>query len=368
MALLGDLATFGLTDLLQWMESAKATGCASLFGDGIERRLFVQDGALIAVAYPGQWERLVRQLVGAELTTTERVSGALAKVRRGEQSFELALAEVGVRAEAATELAADDLKSAMAVSIAQRTGRFSFAEETLPHPGDEPTNLALSLRELLFEGIRMADEQAQVDRVVGDDAAQLLLGEARAPSTHAGQRAVEAQVARNPEGTTVGAVRLSLAMSRTACARHVYELYLAGRVRLPGHTRPPPPDPLAALLSQGSKLLRSGELEAAGLLSTSLRGADPTDRRVREFARAVEGEQVARLYAALLPLQVYERVPGFQAKGKRLRADERQVLQLINGVWDVATVALASPHRELETLKALDRLKQMGMVRPAKVA
>jgi hypothetical protein len=367
MALHGDLATFGLTDLLQWMESAKATGCTSLFGDGLERRLFVQDGGLIAVAYPGQWERLARQVVGAELTTADRVGAALAQVRRGELAFEAALVAAEVGAEHLADLAVDDLKGAVAVALGQRSGRFAFAEETLPHPGDESAGVRLSLRELLFEGIRLADEQVQVDRVVGDDGAQLVPGEARPPLAAAAQRAVEAQVRRHPEGTTVGAVRMALAMSRTACARHVYELYLAGRVRLPGHTRPPTPDPLASLLAQGSNLLRSGELEAAGLLCASLRGADPTDRRVREFARAVEGEQVARLYMALLPLQVYERVPGLEGKGKRLRADERQVLQLVNGVWDVATVALASPHRELETLKALDRLKQMGMVRPAKV-
>jgi hypothetical protein len=368
MALNGDLATFGLADLLQWMESAKATGCASLFGDGVERRLFVQDGSLIAVAYPGQWERLARQLVGAELTSADNVGMALARVRRGERAFAAALAEVGIGGEPCGDLAADDLKSAVATAMSQRTGRFAFAEETLPHPGDESTDLSLSLRELLFEGIRHADEQTQVDQVVGDDTAPVVPVSGQPLPSSAAQRAVLAQVLRHPGGTTVGAVRMALAMSRTACARHVYELYLGGRVRLPGHTRPPAPDPLAALLSQGSGLLRSGELEAAGLLCASLRGADPTDRRVREFSRAVEGEQVARLYAALLPLQVYERVPGLEAKGKRLRADERQVLQLINGVWDVATVALASPHRELETLKALSRLRQMGLVRPAQVA
>src|SRR5580704_3703604 len=96
MGLQGDLATFGLADLLQWLESAKASGCTSLFGDAVERRLFIQDGALIAVAYPGQWERLIRQLVGAELTTSDAAGVALGRVRRGEASFEAAMGDAGV--------------------------------------------------------------------------------------------------------------------------------------------------------------------------------------------------------------------------------------------------------------------------------
>jgi hypothetical protein len=372
MALHGDLATFGLPDLLQWLESAKATGCVSLWGEGAERRLFIEHGDLEAVAYPGHWERLARQLAAAELIRPELANNCLAKVQHREQGFEQSFFEAGVDLQALLDLAADDLRGVVAGLLGAQTGRFDFAEESLPHSGDERVTLRMNLRELLFEAFRLADEQPQVDRVIGDDRTVLLLGAQRDEEpTLAPARAVFCQLRRSTkeqsQGTTLGAVRLALGSSHLACARTVYELYMQGRVSLPGQTKPPPPDPLVALLAQGSALLRAGELEAAGLLCASLRSADPTDRRVREFARAVEGEQISRLYGVLLPMQTYERAPGGDEKAKRLRSDERQVLQLVNGVWDVATLVLASPLREIDTLRRLQRLLEMSLIRAVKL-
>ena len=157
-------------------------------------------------------------------------------------------------------------------------------------------------------------------------------------------------------------MRLALGMSRAVCARQIYELILAGRLQRASGSTSGEIDPLARLLAQGSALLRSGEHQAAALLCASLRSADPTDRRVREFTRAVETEQASRLYAVLLPPCIYARVPDRDAQTLKLRPVERQVLQLVNGVWDTATVVLASPLREVETLQALERLLEMGLV------
>ena len=35
---------------------------------------------------------------------------------------------------------------------------------------------------------------------------------------------------------------------------------------------------------------------------------------------------------------------------------------LVNGAWDVSTIVLASPNRELETLKCLSKLNRMGLL------
>ena len=43
-----------------------------------------------------------------------------------------------------------------------------------------------------------------------------------------------------------------------------------------------------------------------------------------------------------------------------LRSEERQLLGLVNGSWDVSTLVLASPLSELETLKVLARTGPSG--------
>ncbi len=45
-----------------------------------------------------------------------------------------------------------------------------------------------------------------------------------------------------------------------------------------------------------------------------------------------------------------------------LKPEERQIAGLVNGSWDVSTLVLASPARELDTLRTLAKLVRMGLV------
>ena len=101
--------------------------------------------------------------------------------------------------------------------------------------------------------------------------------------------------------------------------------------------------------------------EAASLVATTLLASDPVDRRVREFARLVEREHIAALYEELPPLYILVRQEEPEALAL-LRSEERHLLSLINGTWDVSTLVLASQGRELDTLKALAKLARMGLL------
>ncbi|HZI13410.1 MAG TPA: hypothetical protein VE153_23725, partial [Myxococcus sp.] len=114
---------------------------------------------------------------------------------------------------------------------------------------------------------------------------------------------------------------------------------------------------------KGAVLVREGQYDAAELVCSSLLASDPADRRVREFARMVQSEHVAALYAELPPLAVPVLTPDPEAQAL-LKPEERQVVGLINGTWDVSTLVLASPARELETLKTLAKLVRMGLLKP----
>ena len=45
-----------------------------------------------------------------------------------------------------------------------------------------------------------------------------------------------------------------------------------------------------------------------------------------------------------------------------LRPEERHLLSMVNGTWDISTLVLASQGRELDTLKLLTKLLRMGLV------
>ena len=107
--------------------------------------------------------------------------------------------------------------------------------------------------------------------------------------------------------------------------------------------------------------MRERQFDATELVCATLLASDPADRRVREFARMAHSEHVAALYAALPPLSVPVLSPDAEELSL-LKSEERQVVGLVNGNWDVSTLVLASPSRELETLKTLAKLVRMGLL------
>jgi hypothetical protein len=116
------------------------------------------------------------------------------------------------------------------------------------------------------------------------------------------------------------------------------------------------------MLEKGAVLMREGQFDAAGIVCASLLASDPADRRVREFARLVQREHVASLYTDMPPLVVPVLMHDPQGFSM-LKPEERQIVGLVSGTWDVSTLVLASPARELETLKTLAKLLRMGLLR-----
>ncbi|MFN7132644.1 MAG: hypothetical protein ACK4N5_11225, partial [Myxococcales bacterium] len=254
------------------------------------------------------------------------------------------------------ELAREALFSAIAALVRESTGAFHYWDDPEEEPG-EMLPVDVAIREVLYESLRRLDEgQSALKTVKGDTFA---LGALKPPGDELGALARAAVFAAR-SGTTVGALRLALGLSLPEAARLLQDLWRAGYVGDEGGTLPRP-DPLTRMLRQGEQLLAQGQYEAAELLFNSLLSTDPSDRRVRGFLRVVEREHTEVLYRRLVPTSV-PRLRVTPASLQALRPDERLVASLVNGKWDVSTLVLASPLRELQSLRALDRMAAMGFL------
>jgi hypothetical protein len=121
------------------------------------------------------------------------------------------------------------------------------------------------------------------------------------------------------------------------------------------------PDPVAVLIRQAQVLVRERQFDEAALVFESILAADPPHQRVRTLLAELEKEQVAALYEELSPFAVPMHKAATPPQAKPGPA-EREVLGRINDRWDVASLTLASPLREVQTLKALRKLVRMGCV------
>lgn len=341
MALQGDLKTFPLIDLLQWLDASRKPGqLAMAVGDG-ERRLVLAPGSVLRSGMTGLYERFGR--LGAMLGIEPKPG---ARRDRAE-----------LPADFVQELAREDLFSSVADLVRESSGTFHYWDEIEQEQGELPT-VDVPIREVLYEALRRVDEGQSALKTVKADTASLTTTTKEAGP----ELGVLARVALSvaAEGTTVGAVRLALGLSLPEAARILQELWRAGYVTFEGGTLPKP-DPLTRMLRQGEQLVGQGQYEAAELLFNSLLATDPSDRRVRGFLRVVEREHTEVLYRKLRPTSV-PRLLVPQPSLAALRPDERLVAALVNGKWDVSTLVLASPLRELQTLRAIERMVSMGFL------
>lgn len=354
MALHGDLQSYPLPELLQWLDSSRKTGSLHLSWDESDRGLYLSAGQVVAVSSPSLSERIARVLEAGRLASGQEVLSLLRQMRRS-GSTEVFTAH-GLDPRVARELAQEELYGAVADLTQVGGGTFHWTEDS--DRGDEDwVPVELGVRQLLFEALRWVDELAEVERALPLDS--LVVRSRMAPSP---EQPIIWQViltACLPE-QSLGRLRLVLGMPRSGLIRRVYDLLRGQMVQVEGAPQLEN-DPVADMLEKGAVLVRERQFEAAALVFGALLKSDPGDRRVREFAQMVEREHIASFYRELQPVSVPALLELPDASA-RLRPEERQVASLVNGKWDVATIVLASQSRELETLKCLAKLARMGLV------
>jgi hypothetical protein len=358
MALHGDFSSFPLPELLQWLDSSRKTGTLQLLSwEGGERKLFLLSGQVLAVAHEGLWGRVARVLSLAKLADGAQVLAALKALPPGGEDVDSVIRAHKVDPKLVRELVREEMFGSMVDQTRGGHGAFHWTED-LDRSGEEWAPCEMSLRELLFESLRWVDEQADVDRVLPGDALTVRSKVQPSPRQALLHRIILAMCAG---GQNLGRLRLSLALSRSSVTRRVFELLRAKQVEVEGAPEVVV-DPVTDMLEKGAVLVRESQYDAAELVCSSLLASDPTDRRVREFARMVQSEHMAALYGELPPLAVPVSLPD-PASQSLLKPEERQVLGLVNGDWDVSSLVLASSSRELDTLKTLAKLMRMGLLR-----
>jgi hypothetical protein len=329
----GDLSTFPLPDLLQWLDQSRRGGVLEVE---------------VAGAAPFWMEVHDRHVVAGARPAADR--SGLATLARWHQAE---------RPEALwPEACADRIVDLFLPGV---LGRFTFADGTAGFENGVP--LALGLGQVTLEGLRRLDEWPQLDGRYRSDSALLSPGDASraGPRTPMQRALVEAARRR----LSLGETRLALGLSRPAMLRRTEALRELGLVQVDGAV--PDADPVARLVDQAQALVAERQFEEAGIVFRSLLAADPSDRRVRALLREAEREHVAALYEELspvaIPVLVASAARGSEAPGgRRLTATDEEVASRVNGRWDVASIALASPLREVETLKVLRRLVRLGIV------
>jgi hypothetical protein len=326
----GDLVTFPLPDLFQWIDQGRRAGVIEVdTGEGAPTWLEVRDRRIVAASRPSSGQAGL---------------GSLAGWAHSEPAEALW-----------PEACADRIVD---LFLAPTSGRFALADD--PAGFEDGIPLDLGVGQMTLEGLRRLDEWPGLDRRYPSEAA-VLCADAAGPARTPVQRALLEAARRR---VTIAEARLALQLSRPAALRRLEVLREMGLAHVEGVAHQA--DPVSALVDKAQALVVERQFDEAAIVFKSLLAADPSDRRVRNLLREAEREQVATLYEELSPVAVPVLLGGVASldspAGRRLTFVDREVASRVNGTWDVASIALSCPLREVETLKSVRKLVRLGLV------
>jgi len=318
-----DLLTMPLADALQWIDGTRVPGVLTIERPSGAIWMQLKEREVVACSSPD-----ARGVVPEHMAT--RVARERLELDEGALAFEM-----------------------LCDQFLDNQDRFSF--EPGATPSTRGVQLETSIQELVMTGMQYLDEWNDVRELYPNGAARMRRVEG--PEPRSLTRPQQVLLALAEAGSTLNEARLCAGISGPALLRNVDTLRRLGCVLVDGTEQGA--DLTEQLVRKTMLLVREKQFDEAAHVFAALLSTEPGSNRIRELLRMVEREHVADLYNNVPSGALVRRRSRLAALDNRLSRADREVVELINDRWDVESLVLASPLREVETLKSLRKLLRM---------
>ena len=364
MSLSGNLKTMDLAELLQWLTLGRKTGSLTFIKGKAKNYIYFREGHIISSSsndptkYLGQFllfqgkitESQLRRAVEIQQQTRAQLGRVLVQ-----ENF-VAKEEVERTLVTRTEEVIYDL-------FLWEDGFFHFTDDGVNV--DDLIVINIDFNAVLFEGVRRKDEWARIRAVFPGNDVTLGLREGvdlRSVELTAMQKKLLFFVNL---GKTISEMILELHGSDFLVNFELFQLYDLGVIEV-REVREPEPEPVHpdTLLNQGLQLMENKKYqEAIGVFHGILK-ENPNEIRAHEQIDVAERAICQEYYSnSLAPNKIpYYLVPESSISKYSLTYQEGFVASRINGTWDIKSIVVLSPLREIEILQILDKLMKLGMI------
>ena len=360
----GDLRTFDLFDMLQWIQGRRRTGVLALSRRSTKKTLGLREGVLCASSSNDPRETLGQRLVRDGLIGEQALFQALLRQeteprRLGELLVDedlLTREQVAAALRAATEAQVQDL-------FLWPDGRFHF--DDLQAPPEQELELPLDLRPLLEDGRRRRETWAKLRRRFPSSDLTLRLLVDPVAVTDPAQRQVVDLAAW---GKTLAAISLETRRSEFDAALLVAELCDQGILAVDrleeGSAEADPVGAILGLLAGAEARLAEGRFDAALEGYERVLALDPLNQAAKKGLVAVAESRARARTASRVPMDKVPvlRLTSVALSQQHFAPEEGFVLSRINGQWDIRSILKLCPMPDEDALLIFARLLDRNVI------
>jgi hypothetical protein len=366
MVLKSNLHVMELSDLLQWIKMARKTGTCEFRRAEAVRRVYFRDGVIVACAANEPF-LLLGQFLLAYGRATERAIDEAMRVQ--EQTGEN-LGAILVQSGAITR---EHLRRAIQAKAEETVfGLFDWPDATFEFeqdvaPGPDTMAIEIDIQSALLDGARRMDELKRIRETFKSQNVVLSRTDSE-PDLQMIASPMGARLYDAIDGKrTLAEVLLhSRASSEFLACSFLLRLLEREVVAITGVRETSlSSQPLAVRADRIRQLVAHGEYAAAlDLVDAGSLRVKPDDHLSLLIAKAEAGH-IAQIYRSELPPHSYPVACGDvnTLRDQHLPAEQLFLLDLIDGSWDVRSIAWIAPMRKVDALRSLRSLLKNGHIR-----
>lgn len=364
MSLSGRLNTMDLPEVLQWVTIGRKTGSLSFVKDKTKVHLFLKDGRIISSSSNDPTKQLGQFLLFQGKLTEAQLKRA----------FEIHLQTRGILGKILVQeglVSQEDVEKALIRRTEEviydlflwEDGHFHFSSAEY-----NPNDLILinvEINALLFEGIRRKDEWKRIRAIFPSNN---LVPSLRADVdlktlnlTPLQKKLCYLMTLKKP----ISEIILELHGSDFLVCFELFQLHEKDILEVQEPASPPLETASPAqLFNKGLELMLGRRFEEAIAAFQEVLKLDPQNTWASEQIEKAELALCQEYYQKSIPAGKvpYFLVPESTLTRHNLTHEEGFVASRINGAWDVKSIVMLSPLRELEILQVLDKLLKMELI------
>jgi tetratricopeptide (TPR) repeat protein len=364
MSLSGRLDTMDLPEVLQWVTIGRKTGSLSFVRDKTKIHLFLQDGKIISSRSNDPTKQLGQFLLFQGKVTEPQLKRAFeihlqSKVMLGKilvQEKMISQDEVAQALVTRTEEVIYDL-------FLWEDGYFHFSSNE--YNLNELILIKMDINALLFEGIRRKDEWKRIRSVFpNNDVVLSLRSEADLKNltlTPLQKKLLYLLTLKKP----ISEIILELHGSDFLVSYELFQLYEMGLIDMQEVIPlPVEPESPAKLFNKGLELMQAQKYQEAMAAFQEVIRLDPQNAWASEQIEQAEKAFCQEYYRTSIPAGKipFFLIPESSLTQHNLSHEEGFVASRINGTWDVKSIVMLSPLREIEILQVIDKLLKWKII------